>query len=815
MGLDLIQESQRAIGLLAEDVEDGLFYMDDGAGESFHFSGGLPTLLELGARGICSLENASVLDAAVSWRGPSQDPVEKIVILTSKLLIDSHSEFLRVLRMHRSVKKCTIWTSVSEEAHGAHPDTSFGLGAFHDYKNSLLRDLSASTLQPGGRFDEYESTHRELHDWQVSDIEIKFFPMMICSFTNSLFVLPSGGAVAQAPLSSYQDAYALSRGLPGVDVEEPVPAGAVLLAHCLQHVVAQLDLKPEIFTLGPLANVVGKMMAGLPTPSDGAGHTRQPVGLVLIDRTLDIVTPSTHGDSLLDRCFSSLPRRPPPNTSSKLRSSVITSTVVRPPMDVRIMVDSDEAKPSDYTKVGVSFPSRPILPNWAASIGTGSRSAKSGGASAGPLSHNENLKDGSDLWGGSLSSSWDKRGYEYLETLVGKRTKDSLLQVRKWLQEALRQEKISNSGKGRLSAVSVNDLRLSRSALSQKPEVAMRNTALVQLTRAAEEALSGDSATLWDSLMSSEKILMLTAGDVTQSLALQLRDIVQQCAQNIRRAQETQTPLPSDILSLRDALTLAIVAYGLAGEGLLGMSHGSPFSWEEERALRDAVIEAVMKGPVGAPLGFLKSLESDLAKIWSGDETKKEPEVKKVEKRNQQVDDDWDRWEGVDEDEEDTEDYTQVRVKAELRDRLGEVFANLHKVAAGCGRSLLRDVPLPVESQITAGAALHRGLIFKVLSLAFAKMDIPGLEYHASGMTRFLKGGFGRFALRQAKPKLSDQRVLLVFVIGGLNFVEVRDAREAQAAIPGAEKCELLLGGTTLLTPSDMYDLLIGSCGGS
>ncbi|KAL3692631.1 hypothetical protein R1sor_006282 [Riccia sorocarpa] len=800
MGVDLIQEAQRAIGLLAEDVEDGLFYMDDGAGESFHFSGGLPTLLELGARAICSLENASVLDAAVSWRGPSQDPVQKIVILTSKLLTDSHSHFLRVLRMHPSVKKCTIWTSVSEEAHGAHPDTSFGLAAFHDYKNSLLRDLSASS---GRRIDDYERTQGQLHDWQASDIEIKFFPVMICSFTKSLFVLPSGGAVAQAPLSSYQDAYAVSRGLPGVEVEEPGPAGAVLLAHCLQHVVAQLDLKPEIFTLGPLANVVGKAMAGLPTPSDGVGHSRRPVGLVLIDRTLDIVTPSTHGDSLLDRCLSCLPRRPSPlpKTFSKLQSNVIASTVTRPPMDVRIIVDSDEAKPLDYTKVGASFPSKPILPKWE------SRTS----------SQNQVSKENSELWGGSLSSSWDKRGYEYLETLVGKRTKESLLQIRKWLQEALRQEKSEGSGKGRLSAVSVNELKLLRRALSEKPEVAMRHTALIQLTRAAEEALSGDFATLWDSFMSSEKILMLTAGDVTQSLALQLRDIVQQCVQNIQRAAATRTSLPTDVLSLRDAFTLAIVAYGLAGEGLPGISRGSPFSWEEERSLRDAVMEAVMEGPVGAPLGFLKTLESDLATIWSRDETKKEPQgAKKIQKKKQQVDDDWDRWEGVDEDEEDaedSEDYTQVRVKAELRDKLGEVFANLHKVAAGCGRSLLRDVPLPVESQMAVGAALHRGLIFKVLSLAFAKMDIPGLEYHASGMTRFLKGGFGRFALRQAKPKLSDQRVLLVFVIGGLNFVEVRDAREAQAAIPGAESFELLLGGTTLLTPSDMYDLLVGSCG--
>ncbi|KAG6552592.1 hypothetical protein Mapa_005792 [Marchantia paleacea] len=831
MGLDLIQECQKCIGLVGEDVEDGILYMDAGAGEAFHFNGGLPSLLELGARAICSLENASPLDAAVSWRGPDQETVEKIIMLTSKLLTDSHPHVLRCLRMHRSVKQCTIWTSISEEAHGAHPDTSFGLGAFHDYKNSLLRDLSASTAQPsGGVMEDGEpDPTAQSHNWQAPSIELKHFPMMICSFTKSLFVLPSGGAVAQGPLSSYQDTYAVSQGLPGVDIsatagEEHIPAGATLLAHCLQHVSAQLDLKPEIFTLGPLAHAVGKVMAGLPSPPDSLGHHRRPAGLIFIDRTLDIVTPTSHGDSLLDRCFFSLSRRPPPiNTSPVLRSQVITSTVERPSMDIRVPVDSDEAQPTDHAKIGVHFPFGPLLPDWEAVDLTNDRSTSAGGTAdlqgsrAGALvPHSQSLREGRNLYGGSLSTSWDRRGSDFLETLIGKRTKDSVLQIRKWLQEALRQEKIDVSGKGRLGVISVNELKSLRRALAEKPEVAMRHTTLIQLTRAAEEALTGESATVWDSFASSEKILMLTAGDNTQSLALQLSDIVQQSAQNIRRAHESQFPSANGVLSLRDALTLAIVGYGLAGEGMPGITHGSPFSWEEEQALKEAVVEAILKGPPGAPLGFLKTLESGLATIWEGGNAKKVPDVVKPQKKPKQVDDDWDRWEGVDEDEDDdeeAEEYGEVQLKLELRDRLGEVFTTLHKVAAACGRGPLREVPLPVESQISAGAALHTGLIFKVLSLAFAKMDIPGLEHHASGMGRFFKGGLGRFALRQAKPKLSDQKVLLVFIIGGLNFVEVREVRDAQAAIPGAENFEVLLGGTTLLTPTDMYDLMIGSCG--
>ena len=48
---------------MADEVEGGLLYVDEGAGEALHYMGGLPFVLQLGVRSICSLENASPLDA--------------------------------------------------------------------------------------------------------------------------------------------------------------------------------------------------------------------------------------------------------------------------------------------------------------------------------------------------------------------------------------------------------------------------------------------------------------------------------------------------------------------------------------------------------------------------------------------------------------------------------------------------------------------------------------------------------------------------------------------------------------------------------
>lgn len=50
-------------GQVADEVEGGLLYVDEGAGEALHYMGGLAFVLQLGVRSICSLENASPLDA--------------------------------------------------------------------------------------------------------------------------------------------------------------------------------------------------------------------------------------------------------------------------------------------------------------------------------------------------------------------------------------------------------------------------------------------------------------------------------------------------------------------------------------------------------------------------------------------------------------------------------------------------------------------------------------------------------------------------------------------------------------------------------
>lgn len=127
------------------------------------------------------------------------------------------------------------------------------------------------------------------------EILVQFFPGLMCSLARGAFVLPSSAAVTQAPLCLEQSpdgeetiTECLGRGLPSVGGpvggDEALPAGVSLLAHALGEMLAQLELKPEVFSLGPTSRAIAKAMTELPTV-----ETRTGVGVVLVDRTLDLV----------------------------------------------------------------------------------------------------------------------------------------------------------------------------------------------------------------------------------------------------------------------------------------------------------------------------------------------------------------------------------------------------------------------------------------------------------------------------------------------------------------------------------------------
>lgn len=142
-----------------------------------------------------------------------------------------------------------------QDAHSACSETPLGYDAFREYTSLLQQDLQSSseslehqsqdesfTLPPANT----DSPRSGSEGTEERDIRVEHLPMMLCPLTRGLFVLPSGGAVAEAPLSDCKMSSSLGPGLPAIDTGVPldsddhIPSGATLLAHVLQHLTAQV-----------------------------------------------------------------------------------------------------------------------------------------------------------------------------------------------------------------------------------------------------------------------------------------------------------------------------------------------------------------------------------------------------------------------------------------------------------------------------------------------------------------------------------------------------------------------------------------------
>ncbi|XP_039067091.1 sec1 family domain-containing protein MIP3 isoform X2 [Hibiscus syriacus] len=851
--VDVTKSCLDSIRQISEHIEDAIVYLDAGCTESFQLVGAFPIFLDLGVRAVCSLENTYSLDVVADWNG-NYDPAKKIVIMTSRLLSDAHRYILRTLSMHQGVLFCSIFTSISEVAHSAYPDSPLGPDAFHEYESLLLQDyeelIENSDLKSGRSVDNntkenltfedegwsrVTSTEEDIPSLEASStgknlygnnprqkmvdlgpkliVSVHHFPMILCPFSPKVFVLPSEGSIAEACLSA-ENEDSLSAGLPSLSTGLPsdgdeVPPAATLTAHFLYHLVAKMDLKMEIFSLGDLSKTIGKILTDMSSLYD-VGRRKRTVGLLLIDRTLDLLTPCCHGDSLVDRIFSALPRKERISSSTSIKSSqaqLIPGSLERASLEVQIPIGEilTEEDP-EIDDSGLSNRIEAFLCGW--------DSYNSAPEMVDLINLCKKASDQrifpAELLQGSLVSTESFRGTPYLEAILDRRTKDGAILVKKWLQETLRRENMSTYVKTRPGLASKSELKTMIKALAKRPSSLIRNGGIIQLATAALSALDESCSVRWDAFISAEKILSVNAGDTSQSLAAQISDLINKSA--FAGSDGKKKELSHGLLSFQDALLLTITGYILAGENFPTSGSSGPFSWQEEHFLKEAILDAILENPSVARLKFLHGLTPELeAKL----NKPKSDVTKETSIDHLDIDDfddeQWGKWGDEDEENDNKElEYDDMQLKLELRDRVDTLFKYLHKFSSLKSKNRpLREGPLASESNLTGDPYTNKGLLYKLLTKILGKFDVPGLEYHSSTVGRLFKSGFGRFGLGQANPSVADQNVILVFVVGGINGVEVQEAHEALSE-SGRPDIELILGGTTFLTPDDMLDLLLG-----
>ncbi|KAH7288666.1 hypothetical protein KP509_31G036000 [Ceratopteris richardii] len=817
--------------------------MDAGAGEAFHFLGGLSSLLAFGPRAICSLEDASVRDAEVRMCEAANVVVEKVLVITTHLLSYVHHYIHRCLQAHSFIKVLTVLTSVSEEAHSVHPDCRLGTDAFHEYKRWLIEDhqllsrkidagqassqnlvqeVHGQTVQHPDKRDfsnllrkERAEPDEDIEDLNVSlIIKIKHFPMIMCPLTSSAFVFPSNGLIARAPLAEGDSLIGI--GLPDTTGrirhdDDGIPIGGSLSADFLHHLAGQLGLKFDVYTLGPLSSEIGRHLTQLSGLADVSVRSRKPAGLLLVDRSLDLITPSSHSDSLMDRVFSFASRvnNQCNNSSGMLKSK--TKSVSRPALDIRIPIATGEVQE-------VSM------------IDFLNKEAEMGQA-YGYMNSGNDLDDcKSTIWtfsflhsfGGSLFDGIGNCENKYLDLLLEGRVHDSLMTVEKWLMEAV---SLQNMEPSRVGPKAIQRLQSLRYKLSQNLTEEVKHADLIQVSKMVEMALDPVLSTKWEGLLNAEKVLLMTVNDASQSIASQICDVVYRSGRREKSKDQELSPSPvQKLFTLEDALSLAIFGYALAGYSLRGSFSEGPFSRGEEEQLKQAIVDAISQSS-NEEFGFLQEREDSFIprqQNSSGISTTLDSHQTEqvLESSDQEIQFDFnnDGWEAWDEDDDvdankgevKEAEYGRIQAQLQVRDMVNAVFKRLHEVSQAGKYLQSKDKASAFDNYDGLGvsSSARRSLIFKLLMLILAKAEIPGIEHHSSFVGRI----FGRIGLKQAKPKLSDSKIIMIFVVGGITGLEVCEVKEAQKIYKLEDERDIIIGGTTFLTPKDTFNILIGSC---
>jgi hypothetical protein len=199
-----------------------------------------------------------------------------------------------------------------------------------------------------------------------------------------------------------------------------------------------MDLKLDIFSFGDTSKIIGKLMMDMSSLYD-VGRNKRSAGLLIIDRTVDLLTPCFHGDSFLDRMLLLLQCKERMLSSYSVVKNPQTphkhshAAVRRVPLDIKVPFETAFNK--EEPKSRTSMLSEGIM-----SFMSGWNSAEVDSEATwlpdySDKSHYDRLGSELGTLSGSLLSNY--AGVRYLQPLLDRGEKDRLMLVKKWLIEAL------------------------------------------------------------------------------------------------------------------------------------------------------------------------------------------------------------------------------------------------------------------------------------------------------------------------------------------------------------------------------------------
>ncbi|KAJ3290430.1 Sec1 domain-containing protein 2 [Borealophlyctis nickersoniae] len=619
------------------------------------------------------------------------DPPKVVFLLTAH--ISRHASRLRDIILRGRYVECHIISTLSEDSHilelasdpslvgvwGDSPGDGL-VGYFprieatvYGWLNETLKYVIGNTFDnKTARFDslfqfrvlnEPPSIHSifwDSYDEVPADdliVSVEHRPLICSMITNDFFVIPSPSvfpSLDQAegtPLrTSAED---LSR--PSVSYESNIRQ----LAFSLIAVLDTLGLRDELFALGETSKQLARCIVAQ-SSSSARRKAEGSIAVVLIDRTLDLVSPTMHTDNLLDQMYTVLPRITPTSLDLAVAPELLLSD-----------------------------------PEFQSTHGC------------------------------------DEETMDLFNVLTVLAQKDSLVVVRKRLLDLISQEQIDFKAPRILGKVTLPQLQKFLAPFRGVESVLEKRASVLQVLAAAIQTLEDSAKTRWDELTGIEKIMLFSLSETSDPTIAtqQIKDVLSRTdLSSDKTAAANLSTDASAHFSLHDVILLTIFSYSLVGQTL-------HISDDDEMALKDAFYNVLVRH-VG-----------------------------------------------------DSEDPTATRVK--IQQWISNFFMQLHAVSTT--RSRLEQFKYVFKPGATPP---YQSLIKQVVSdiarpsrpaaARPAAGGRPGMPAEPEDLTHVPYGGtlgtvFSGFSrlLGATRPHPSQHQSVLVFVVGGITFAEVREVKEA------------------------------------
>lgn len=278
-------------------VKNALVFVDRPTAESLHWSGGLGRLADAGAKNVKEFSSFE--------KGGERDV--KAAFLLSSPVRGTTATILKDVIQASRFQYCVVVTS-------AHPSV-------HTYARYGGRDVDDAVLTT--------ELEQNVLTWMGNmnyTVEIFYLPLVIVPYSEDLFFMPVFAPLY--PLLSpdvpriSKHHQAVTRG----DKIKPLTGLGEVEFHHLPHemrvsvrqlvasihsLLQAMNAREEIFTIGQTAHIIGTELDVFSPARQRRKAASNKVSLVVVDRTLDLVSAADHsGDTLMARLLALLPRLP-------------------------------------------------------------------------------------------------------------------------------------------------------------------------------------------------------------------------------------------------------------------------------------------------------------------------------------------------------------------------------------------------------------------------------------------------------------------------------------------------------------------------